>query len=159
MTTLIEILAIVTAVGAALMAGTFFTFSTFVMPALNRLEASRAIEAMQHINITVMNPLTMGVFFGTAVISLGLIVLSVLAPIAATDRAMLIGAGLLYVLGTFILTAAGNVPLNERLAKEDPNDANAASIWENYQRPWTRLNHVRTVSPLIAVLLILLQAM
>jgi len=156
MTTLIETLSIATAVGGALMAGTFFAFSTFVMPALNRLDPSRAIEAMQHINITVMNPLTMGVFFGTAITALALLVFSFVAPIGTTDRSMLIAASLLYILGTFVLTAAGNVPLNDRLAKQDPDDADAPLVWERYQRPWTRLNQVRTVAPLATVLLILL---
>ena len=156
MTTLIDVLTITTAVGAALMAGTFFTFSTFVMPALNRLEAPRAIEAMQHINITVMNPLTMGVFFGTAISSLALIVLTIIAPMNPTDRTMLVSASLLYVLGTFVLTAAGNVPLNDRLAKQNPNDTDAASIWANYRRPWTRLNHIRTLAPLASLLILLM---
>jgi uncharacterized membrane protein len=156
MNTLIEVLSITTAVGAALMAGTFFTFSTFVMPALNRLEAPRAIEAMQHINITVMNPLTMGVFFGTAIASLTLIVVACITPLSATDRTMLLTASLLYVLGTFVLTAAGNVPLNDRLAKQDPHDSNASSVWAQYERPWTRFNHMRTVAPLASVVLILL---
>ena len=156
MNTLIEVLSITTAVGAALMAGTFFTFSTFVMPALNRLEAPRAIEAMQHINITVMNPLTMGVFFGTAISSLALLILAFVAPLASADRAMVVSASLLYMLGTFVLTAAGNVPLNERLAKQDPHDPDASSIWARYERPWTRFNHIRTVVPLASVVLILL---
>ncbi len=156
MNTLIEVLSIATALGAALMAGTFFTFSTFVMPALNRLEAPRAIEAMQHINVTVMNPLTMGVFFGTAISSLALIVVACITPLSATDRTMLLTASLLYVLGTFVLTAAGNVPLNDHLAKQDPHDPNAVPTWAAYQRPWTRLNHIRTTAPLASLLILLM---
>lgn len=156
MSTLIDVLSISTAVGAALMAGTFFTFSTFVMPALNRLDSSRAIEAMQHINITVMNPLTMGIFFGTAMTSLALIVVACITPLSTTDRTMLIAASLLYIIGTFVLTAAGNVPLNDRLAKQDPHDPKADSIWEHYQRPWTRFNHVRTIAPLASLLILVM---
>jgi uncharacterized membrane protein len=69
---------------------------------------------------------------------------------------MLLTASLLYVLGTFVLTAAGNVPLNDRLAKQDPHDSNASSVWAQYERPWTRFNHMRTVAPLASVVLILL---
>jgi uncharacterized membrane protein len=97
----------------------------------------------------------MGVFFGTAMSSLALIVVACITPLSATDRTLLLTASLLYVLGTFLLTAAGNVPLNDRLAKQDPHDPNAAPIWSAYQRPWTRLNHIRTIAPLITVLLLL----
>ncbi len=54
------------ALGCGLMAGVFFAFSTFVMNALARLQPTQGIAAMQSINITVINPLFMAAFLGTA---------------------------------------------------------------------------------------------
>ena len=39
-------------VGCSVIAGVFFTFSGFVMPALGRLPAPQGIAAMQAINVT-----------------------------------------------------------------------------------------------------------
>ena len=51
-------LALLTAVGCGLMAGLFFAFSNFVMKALVRLPSEQGMAAMQHINVTVINPIT-----------------------------------------------------------------------------------------------------
>ena len=59
-------LKLLAALGCGLMAGVFFAFSAFVMNALARLPAAAGIAAMQSINITVINPLFMTVFLGTA---------------------------------------------------------------------------------------------
>jgi uncharacterized membrane protein len=55
------------AIGCGLVAGVFFAFSTFVMPALARLQPAQGIAAMQSINITAINPLFMLALLGTAV--------------------------------------------------------------------------------------------
>ena len=60
------------------MAGVFFAFSSFVMNALARLQATQSITAMQFINITVINPLFMAPFLGTATASIFLLVSSLL---------------------------------------------------------------------------------
>ena len=54
-----------TAIGAALVAGIFYAFSTFVMQALGRLAPREGIAAMQSINVVVINPLFFLAFFGT----------------------------------------------------------------------------------------------
>ena len=66
-------LKIFSALGCGLMAGTFFAFSVFVMSALARLPAPQGIAAMQSINITVINPVFMLVFMGTALTCLEII--------------------------------------------------------------------------------------
>lgn len=54
------------AIGSGLMAGIFFAFSVFVMTALNRLPPAQGIAAMQFINVTILNPLFLLTFMGTA---------------------------------------------------------------------------------------------
>ncbi len=130
--------------GSGLVAGLFFTFSTFVMQALAKLSPAQGIEAMQWINRTVMNRLTMGVFIGTAV--LGLVI-----PAAHGWQPqnqgwwLLILGGALYVFGAFGITAACNVPMNERLAGMPAEDRQTAEYWSIYQSRWLFWNHVRAV--------------
>lgn len=61
-----EILVILALVGSALMAGTFFIFSTTVMKALAERPAAEGIQTMQAINRVIINPLFIGSFMGTA---------------------------------------------------------------------------------------------
>ena len=65
-------------VGCRLVAGIFFTFSTFVMRALAQLKPDKEIAVMQAINITVINPWFMTAFLGTGVACLFLAIASLL---------------------------------------------------------------------------------
>ena len=139
--------------GCGIIAGVFFTFSTFVMPALARLKPQEGIIAMQSINITAINPLFMLALFATAVICLFLAVFSVLKwhqPIAIY---LLVGS-LLYLVGTIGVTIAFNVPLNDALAKVDPSSVEGVGLWAKYLTDWTLWNHIRTVAALMATALL-----
>ena len=67
---LLPILTFLAALGSGLMAGFFFAFSATVMWALERQPPAEGIAAMQAINVVVLNPLFLGTFFGTALLSL-----------------------------------------------------------------------------------------
>ncbi|MGE3967484.1 MAG: hypothetical protein AB7F08_04545, partial [Dongiaceae bacterium] len=56
MDTLLPVLTFLSALGAGLIAGLFFAFSSFVMAALARLPADQGVAAMQSINTAVLNP-------------------------------------------------------------------------------------------------------
>jgi uncharacterized membrane protein len=130
------------------MAGVFFAFSTFVMRALARLAPTHGIAAMQSINVEVLNPLFLGAFLGTALLCAVLAVVA-LAAWPSPPISLLAGA-LFYLVGTFGVTMAFNVPRNERLATVDPSDGDAAPRWNAYVRSWTGWNHVRTAAALAA---------
>jgi uncharacterized membrane protein len=142
-------LMLVAALGCGLVAGVFFAFSTFVMPALDRLHPPQGIAAMQSINITAINPLFMTAIFGTAVACIILAVSSVLRWNQPGAVYLLIGS-LLYLVGTVLVTIAFNVPLNDALAIADPNSTDGATLWARYLTNWTLWNHVRTVAGLAA---------
>ena len=63
---LLNLLAILIIVGAGLIAGVFLAFSSFVMRALARVRPANGAEAMQQINVTVINPVFLGTFMGAA---------------------------------------------------------------------------------------------
>ena len=62
-----------------------------------------------------------------------------------------LAAGLFGILlGSFGVTAAFNVPRNERLARLDAASRAAADYWPVYVREWQRWNHVRLIASLLA---------
>jgi uncharacterized membrane protein len=136
------------ALGAGLAAGLFFAFSAFVMKALGRLPAEQGIAAMQSINVTVLNPVFGTVFFGTTLLCAVLGVASLFRWNEPAAMDLLVGS-LLYVVGTFAVTAAIHVPMNNALAAVAANSAEGAALWARYLVRWTAWNHVRTVSALL----------
>ena len=140
------------AVGSGLVAGIFYAFSSFVMAALGRMPPAHGIEAMQAINIAVINRSFMLAFFGTAALCCALLVAAILRWNDGSSELLLIGS-LLYLVGTIGVTVAFNVPLNNALATVRPETADAASLWAHYLERWTMWNTVRTVAPTAAMIL------
>lgn len=151
----IDILTIIVAIGAAIIGGTFFAFSNFAMPALARQPAPAAIAAMNAINVTVLNPGFLGTFVGTALLSVVLIV----AVLATNGSLWAVGGALLYLIGTFGVTVALNVPMNDQLAKVDPASAEGAAYWARYLKEWTSWNTVRAAAGIVATLCLVLAVM
>lgn len=145
----IFLLTFVSALGSAVVAGIFFAFSTVIMRALARLAPGQGIAAMQTINVDVLNRWFFAAFFGTALCCLVLAVSSFFRWQKPGAVYLLIG-GLLYLVGTILVTIICNVPLNNALAEVDPASADAGPIWANYLKTWTIWNHVRTLAALAA---------
>lgn len=139
-------LTLVAALGAALVAGVFYAFSTFVMAALARLPAADGIAAMQAINVTAVTPGFMIGFMGTALLCIAVLVASFLGHGGGWAMA----GALLYLVGTLGVTMVANVPRNNLLAALDPSAAEAAAVWASYQAGWNLWNHVRGVASLAA---------
>jgi uncharacterized membrane protein len=146
---LFTILILFSALGSGLVAGVFFAFSTFVMKALARLPAAQGIAAMQSINIVVINPIFLGVFFGTAIASIALVA-AALSRWSEPRAGFLVAGGLFYLVGTVLVTIICNVPRNEVLAMVDPNSTEAATLWIRYVAGWTAWNHVRGAAAIAA---------
>lgn len=142
-------LTLATALGSGLIAGTFFVFSVAIMPAFGRLAPAEGMRAMQSINVVIQNPIFLGVFLGTALLSTALAVMGILGFNQA-GAVYLIAGAVLYVVGSFLVTIVFNVPMNNALAAADPASAGGQQIWSNYLRNWTFWNHVRTVATLLA---------
>jgi uncharacterized membrane protein len=140
-------LVLVGVIGAGTIGGVFFAFSTFVMRALAQLPPAHGVAAMQRINVVVLNPLFLGTFMGTAVVQ-GLAAVLAVAGWSPVRSPLLLAAAALYIVGTFGVTMALNVPRNDRL-QSLPADGDAArTYWPVYVRKWTFWNHVRTVAAL-----------
>jgi uncharacterized membrane protein len=145
----LDLVAFVTALGAGLIAGAFFAFSTFVMKALGSLPPAQGIAAMQSINVVVINPWFLTPFIGTAASSAVIVIAAMLRWNDPRAVYWLTG-GLLYIVGTFLVTMLFNVPRNDGLAVAVPTDPAAARLWLSYLSTWTAWNHVRTLAALAA---------
>jgi uncharacterized membrane protein len=132
-----------------------FAFSTSVMPALRRRPNPEGIAVMQTINTVIMNPVFGLVFGGTTVLCL---VLAVTAPFTTDEsHATLRGIGAaLYVIGTFGVTVAANVPMNNGLDSVDAAGTEGAAYWRTYLSRWTAWNHLRTLLGTAASVLLVL---
>jgi uncharacterized membrane protein len=149
---LLPVLAFISALGSGLAAGLLFAFSVCVMTALARLPPEQGIAAMQSINVSILNPWFLSVYFGTAAICIALATASVFRWGQAGTVYLLAGS-LLYLIGTIAVTIGLNVPLNDALAAVQPTSADGADLWTRFVARWTAWNHVRTISATVAMAL------
>jgi len=146
-----DILALAVAMGSATIGGTFFGFSNIVMPALALQPAPSGVRTMQSIDVTVMNGAFLTIFTGTALLGVVLVILSVFGG------SLWIAAGsIAYIVGTFVVTMAINVPMNNRLSGLSADSAEAAAYWRTYLKDWVFWNSVRTIAALLALLLLIM---
>lgn len=155
MSRLVTLVNFTSALGAGLVAGVFFAFSSFVMPALARLPRLQGLVAMQSINVVVLNRSFLGLFFGTALGS-GLLLLDALFRWSAPGARLRLVGGALYLLGSLLVTAACNVPWNQALASLLPEGKSAARAWVEFVSAWSFWNHVRTAASFGAAALLTL---
>jgi uncharacterized membrane protein len=143
-----DVLTAVTTVGSGLLAGVFFAFSAFVMSGLRRLPDSDGAAAMRSINVTAEHPPLMIALFGTSLLCAAVIVRA-LTTWSRPGAGWLLAGAVLTIAGAVGVTAAINVPLNNRLAA-------GTVTWSRFLAGWDPANHARTVLCLAgcAVLLI-----
>ena len=148
-----QTMTILSAIGAGTAAGVFFTFSTFTIAGLRRLEPARAAAAMQAINKEAPTPAFMLVLFGTGVAFIVLMIHDALHFQDPGAKIRMI-AGALYLVGVVAMTIGYHVPRNNLLDGVDPNSAEGVAYWAVYLEEWVRMNHVRTAAPLVAATLL-----
>ncbi|WP_200807359.1 DUF1772 domain-containing protein [Demequina sp. NBRC 110053] len=128
------------AVISGLAGGVLYAFSAFVMAGIREQPDAAAAATMQAINRHALRA-PLGI----------LILLTITVPLAAAVMAIagdeprgawaIAGAAVVLVAGIGV-TAVGNIPLNERLARAtDP-----AASWRAFVTPWLRWNHVRAAA-------------
>ncbi len=150
MNALILISLLASLVGTALVGGLLYAFSVCIMQALSKVPTKEGIRVMQTINRVILNPVFFASFVGTGVLS----VLNLLATLFGWGGEWpisFIAASGIYLAGVFLVTAAGNVPMNNKLDALAPGEGGA--YWQVYLKKWTRLNHLRVTASTLSVLL------
>jgi uncharacterized membrane protein len=141
-----------------LSAGLFFAWQFSVIPGTKRVQDSVYIETMQKINRAIINPPFMLIFLGPLVVQ---IISFVLHWDSSITHRLILGAIILYGIGTVIVTGLGNVPLNDKLdvlSLKDLTEIQMASERQQYEAKWNRLHTIRTVFAVLSFMLILLAA-
>ncbi len=136
------------AVGAGLLGGVLFAFSSFVMPALRRIPAPEGISAMQSINRQATT-----LAFGALIATTVLLAVGVgLHALLHRDQsgAGWVGAGTISLMLALAVTGRINVPRNDRLATFDAETLEAAIYWSTFLNEWVLANHFRAMFCVIA---------
>ncbi|MEM7004486.1 MAG: anthrone oxygenase family protein [Pseudomonadota bacterium] len=136
------------ALWSAVIGGVFSAFSEFVMAGLLRTAPAGGIEAMQHINRTVIKTQFVAGILCIALFSVLFAVYSV-TVFEGAALVMLLLAPIIYLPSVFFMTMFGNVPMNDRLERLVHTTFEAEAYWEEYGRNWTRLNHIRTLGSIL----------
>ena len=102
-------------------------------------------------SIAIASAVMAGVFFAFS--SFIMTALGNLQPAEGVSLYFLV-ASILYLVGSFLVTGVGNVPLNNALARVDPDSHEAIVEWHAYLVHWTRWNHVRAAACLAACVVI-----
>lgn len=130
-----------TIVTTGLSAGVLAAFGYAVMPGLNRAGSQVAIPAMQRMNVAIINPLFLVIFFGGVVFGS----VSLWAYWNDGLRWWILAAVVLTGAGV-VITMAINVPANDGLdAAGDVPAETAAQVWTDFAAVWIRWNIVRAV--------------
>lgn len=139
----------------AVLAGVFLAFSDFIMRALSRTSGSGGVEAMQVINREVFRHVFIPLFIAMAPVSLFIAGYAGAALGSASGVIMML-AGLVYLLGCFVVTIRGNVPMNQALDRMDLSADATRTYWtETYLPQWTFWNTVRTLACALSAVLML----
>ncbi|MGW6006161.1 anthrone oxygenase family protein [Oerskovia enterophila] len=174
---------VVAAIGCGLVGGVLFAFSTFVMAGLRSVAPDVGAAAMAAIN----RHATRAPFGSLLLVTTGLV--TVLGVVAATrldesGTGLVLAGAVVYLVGGIGVTAAVNVPLNDRLeaaeaavstsgarsGEASPSGGGSGGsrvrpasptaerdrVWAVFLGRWVAWNHVRTVACGVAALLLTL---
>ncbi len=131
--------------GVGVMAGVYFTFSAFAMRALDAIGLPAGMQAMQSINRVIVRSLFLPLFFASSLAAAVLAVVALL-DLSQPGGLLLLVGGASYVLGMFVVTVVGNVPLNNALEAAAADGAEGEAMWRRYMNSWVAWNHVRTLA-------------
>lgn len=148
--TAFELLVLAAALLCALVAGFLFAFAVVVMPGIAKLDDAGFLRAFQVIDGVIQRgqPLFGLVWLGSVVAVIAAGVWGGWA-LAGLDRAIVVLAALVYLLGVQLPTFVVNIPLNNRVQR-------LAIARGEFEPRWNRWNALRTACAALASLLLLL---
>jgi len=145
----------------ALVAGLLFSFAVVVMPGISHLGDREFIPAFQQIDGVIQRgqPLFGLVWIGSALALVAGLALG-LGRLEGLEKALLVAATGMYLLGVQLPTIVVNIPLNNALQKVD-GDSRDGLRWQSerkaFEKRWVRWNVFRTwIAVLVTVMLVFL---
>lgn len=136
-----------------LSAGLFYAWQVSVIPGIKKVADTTYLESMQSINRAILNPAFFLIFFGSII----LLTTSTIQQFNTGPRFwLLLGALLIYLIGTLGVTMFGNVPLNNTLEVLDLTELvndKALDFRQLYEQKWNRFHLIRTICAVLSFLL------
>ena len=146
----------ITVVLNALSTGFFFAWSVSVILGTKKVGYITYLESMQSINKEILNPKFFIVFFGSLIT---LIISSVLQYSYKSVFWLVLAATIIYFIGTFGVTAFGNVPLNnelEALNLRDLSQVELQNFRHYYESKWNSYHTIRTIASMVSFILLII---
>ena len=140
----------------ALSTGFFFAWSVSVILGTKKVGHLTYLETMQSNNREILNPLFFIVFFGS-LIALG--ITTYLQFNNKTVIVLVLASTIIYLIGTFGVTAFGNVPLNNELEALTITNLKAIELKNfriYYESAWNHYHGIRTISSMVSFILLLI---
>lgn len=137
-----------------LLAGLFFAFAMSVMPGLSRTDNRVFVEAMQQINVAILNPWLALILAGPPVFA----IITAVLHFQAGQRAAVawIGTALVLYVIALLITIGVNVPLNDALAAAGPAQQipDVGAVRDHFEPAWVHWNIARAVASTAAFTLL-----
>ena len=136
-----------------LSAGFFYAWQVSVIPGTKKVIDITYMESMQSINKEILNPAFYLIFMGSPLL---LIISTIQQYNSRQTFWFLLAATIIYLVGTFGVTAFGNVPLNdalEALNLKELSSREQSSFRQDYEQKWNRLHLIRTVFAVLSFVL------
>ncbi|SEW43010.1 anthrone oxygenase family protein [Chitinophaga arvensicola] len=153
----IFVLALAT-ITTALVAGVFYGFAVSVNLAFAQLPDAAYITATKAINVAIVNPAFAASFFGAPLFLL-LAAWMNARPAFTRRGAYILAATIIFWIGSFGVTVAANIPLNDQLAAFSVEGVSAAKLHEvrtAFATPWNNWHMVRTLASILAMVLLII---
>lgn len=145
------ILLIIAIILTGLSAGLFYGWEVSVIPGTKKVSTATYLETMQQINRAILNPRFFIVFF------ISFLMLVVCSYSVKTDSSaafyLLVASASIYLVGTLLVTGAGNVPINNVLEIQDLALLSAEdleALREKIEARWNYLHMIRTWCSVLA---------
>ena len=132
-------------IAMGLASGLFYTFACSVMIGLGQTGDRTFVEAMQRINVAILN-IWFAASFGGALVLTAIATALTLGVDGRPGLAWIAAALILYV-GVLVITFSINVPLNNQLdaAGEPDRIVDLAALRQRFESTWVRWNIVRAL--------------
>lgn len=150
------IIFLITVLLNALSTGFFFAWSVSVVLGTKKVGDYTYLESMQHINKEILNPAFFIVFFGSL---MALVTTTYLQLNNKTVFVFVLASTIIYLVGTFGVTAFGNVPLNNELEALNINNLDLIELKvfrTYYESAWNNFHDIRTISSMVSFILLLI---
>lgn len=136
--------------------GFFFAWSVSVILGTKKVGHLTYLETMQNINREILNPVFFIVFFGGLI---ALVITIYLQLNNKTSFVLVLASTIIYLIGTFGITAFGNVPLNNELEALNITELNLIKLKDfrtYYESAWNHFHGIRTISSMVSFILLLI---